>query len=762
MRWLEPTPVDVPAALREFTGGHPLIAERLVRAGLDSVSAAQAFLDPASYAAASPFELPDLDAGVARLKHAIINGQRILIWGDFDVDGQTATALLLDGLHRLGADVRYHVPLRDGEGHGISIPRLEKWLETGIDVIITCDTGITSHEAVEMAQAAGVDVVITDHHMLGDTLPAAFAVINPMRLHRGHALSDLPGVGVAWQVISGLAGEEDADSLFDLVALGIVADVAIQMRDTRYLLQRGIDAMRLTTRPGMKALLERAAINPLEITETDIGFGLGPRLNAQGRLGDAAASVELLTTQDEARAAELANQLEGMNARRRLETSIIEASAESMIDREPSLLDYAAIVLAHPEWSSGIVGIVANHLAERFHKPVVLLCEKNEIAFGSARSVPGCNITNAIRANREMLYKFGGHAMAAGLSLRRDAIFDFRRALSRTVREMMPSAETQPTLQLDGCLRLDEISMSLVEDLRRLAPFGNGNPPLTLVTRNLRLVRRKKLMARGDNFELVVEDDKGRRQRVTWWRADTGRIPDGLFDLAFTLDVRRVKEAKEVSMQLVDIKPSAEEVVITVSTAADLEIEDYSDCSDRHDALSAVLDRESDAIVWREMDGSVSGSGRHELRQAQTLVVWTPPPGPEELLAALATVQPEKVIFFGVGPQDLSVITFLRRLGGLTKYILSTAGGAGGGQTTIEALAAATAQRNDAIRYGLHWFAETGRIGVEIDSKGVVTIFKVSLDSSGAERPQIERLITNILEETAAYRRRGFELIRTR
>src|SRR5262249_47420570 len=316
-----------------------------------------------------------------------------------------------------------------------------------------------------------------------------------------HRLRQLPGVAVAYQLITALSGGRDSDDLLDLLALGIVADVAELRNETRYLLQRGLAMMRLFSRPGLHAMLQCAQINQLELDESDIGFALAPRLNAQGRLGSAADSVELLSTDDPARAAELANQLEGMNARRKLESRMVEEGARSLLNRDRSLLEYAAIVLVSPDWSGGIVGIVAARLADEFHKPVILLGEKNGIAFGSARSVPGCNITDALRACRAKLIKFGGHAMAAGLSLRSEDLFEFRRQLSRTVRGMIPGETEEPPLEIDGELRLGEISMGLVEDLRRLAPFGNGNPPLALVSNDLRLVRKKRLGRNRDHLE---------------------------------------------------------------------------------------------------------------------------------------------------------------------------------------------------------------------------------------------------------------------
>lgn len=749
MRWQLPQPIFIPDELRNFVGGHSLVAERLARTGLTEPHSAKAFLDPHAYHVTSPFELPDTAIAVERLQRAIKLGELILVWGDFDVDGQTATTLLFTALRSLGANVLYHVPLRNGEGHGMHLPKLHEWLAAGVRVIVTCDTGITSHEAVNVAQAAGVDVIITDHHLLGDTLPEALAVVNPMRLPPEHALRELPGVGVAYELIRALADGRDRDELLDLVALGIVADVAEQKKETRYLLQRGIATVRLSARPGLRALLELAEINPLELDESDIAFGLGPRLNAQGRLGNAADSVELLSTPDAARAAELASQLEGMNARRKLESRFVEESAESLLERDPSLLEYAVIVLAHPDWSGGVVGIVANRLADKYHKPVVLLCEQDDIAFGSARSVSGVNITDALKACRVKMLKFGGHAMAAGMTLRRDDVYDFRRLLSRAVREFAPVSGEEPELEIDGVLRLDEITHELAEDLRRLAPFGNGNPPLTLASTDLRLVRKKKLGRKGDHLEMVVEDAAGAQQRVLWWNAGDNEFPKGRFDLAYNLRINRFKDRADLVLELIDLQPRESDVIEVQAEAPKYEIEDYCHEPDKPQKLAELLSLHPGALVWREADPAINGCNRTELKAADTLIVWTPPPGPAEWNATLDTVQPRRIILFGQQPAELTMEAFLQRLGGLLKFVVNSKGG----KTTLPELAAATAQRTDAVRYGLNWFQHGGQLGVEFHGKDQLSIVRDRAASNNAERAVVEKLLKSVLAETAAYRK---------
>ncbi|HZD57245.1 MAG TPA: DHH family phosphoesterase, partial [Anaerolineales bacterium] len=403
MKWVEPEDVEVPEALQEAVGGQPLVARVLARRGFSAPAEAEAFLNPDCYEPASPNELPGMEAAVERLRRAIRQGEAICVWGDFDVDGQTSTTTLVSTLGDLGAEVSFHIPVRASESHGVNLPELEKIIRGGAQVVLTCDTGIAAHQAAAYAKNEGVDFLISDHHDPPESLPEALAIINPKLLPSGpdgksHPLVTLPGVGVAYKLAEALYAEagrrEEVEKHLDLAALGIVADIAVQTGDTRYLLQRGLRALRATQRAGVKAMMELAEVNPANLTEEHIGYALGPRLNALGRLSDANLAVEFLTTQDTGRARLLATQLEGLNAQRQLLTSQVFQAAQSQIERDPGLLDYAALVLAHPHWPAGVIGIVASQLVEHYDKPVVLIsAPPGETARGSARSVEGCNIT---------------------------------------------------------------------------------------------------------------------------------------------------------------------------------------------------------------------------------------------------------------------------------------------------------------------------------------------------------------------------------
>ena len=427
-RWIDPQPAALGAL--SSLGLPPLVERILLARGIADVEAARRFLHPDA-AATTPY--PGIQPLVDRVQRAIRDGQSICVWGDFDVDGQTSTAVLVQALQLLGARVSFHVPVRSTEGHGVHIPTLQRILDGGAQLVITCDTGITAHEAVAYARDRGVDVLITDHHDLGETLPDAHAIIDPKMLPPGHPLADLAGVGVAYKLAEALLQSQDLDPapLLDLVAMGLVADLAMLKAETRLLTQRGILGLRKTERLGLRLLAEQAGAQLDGLTEETIGFALAPRLNALGRLGDANAAVDLMLTQDEVRGRVLALQLEGLNTQRRLLTAQVYRAAEEQLVADPALLRQPILLLEQPSWPGGVLGIVASRLVERYRKPALLLSRgADDVWRGSARSIEGLHITQAIAANREKLLGFGGHPMAAGLSIHDENLPDFRRGPS--------------------------------------------------------------------------------------------------------------------------------------------------------------------------------------------------------------------------------------------------------------------------------------------------------------------------------------------
>jgi len=757
--WIEPLNVDVPRSLRTAVGGHPLVAETLVRRGIGDSKRARAFLDPSYYHPTPADVLPDAVRAAERLETAIESDQRICVWGDFDVDGQTATTILFSALRDLGASVVFHIPNRAREGHGIDLPALEDVVEKGVDVLLTCDTGITAHAAVEYATGRGVDVIITDHHDLPPTLPPAYAATDPKMLPQTHALRELPGVGVAYKLVQLLferAGRaEDAARYLDLVALGIVADVATQTGDVRFLLQRGLDALRRTQRLGLQTLVEIAELDPEGLTEEHIGFELAPRLNALGRLADATPAVEFLTTDDLERARILAHQLDGLNARRKMLCDQVTQAAEAQLERDPTLLDYGALVLSHPSWPGGVIGIVAGRLAERYHRPVILLsAPPGELARGSARSIEGCDISAAIAAQSEILEGFGGHPMAAGLSIEPDAIPAFRRGVSRSVREMCQEAlAAGPALEIDGYVALADLTVEFVEEIERLAPFGPGNPVPTWATCGLSLRHHRRLGRSGEHLKLTVEDEQGETRDILWWRAEPTDLPQGPFDLAYTVRTSDYRGRRELQIEWKAARPIERPAAVVERAPADVVVVDHRDARDP-EAVLGDLRAETEVLVWSEGKGDLPGVSRHELAPAERLAVWTIPPGGPELRTALEGVSPSTVYLFAVEPNaGLGHLRgFLTHLARLTKRAIASAGGV----AEIAALAAGTAHREETVEAGLDWLEAKGHLVVLDERPGVVHL--APGDGAGSERAstvdpsKIEKRLRGLLEETRAYR----------
>jgi single-stranded-DNA-specific exonuclease len=696
--------------------------------------------------------LPDMDRAITRLRQAIQDRERIAVWGDFDADGQTSTALLLESLGALGGDVIFHVPGRN-EGHGVHQRGLEQLVAQGARLIVTCDTGVTAVAAVAHANRLGAEVIVTDHHVLGERLPPAVAAINPHRLPGGHPLRPLVGVGVAYQLARAL-NPTVADRALDLVALGTVADVGELTGDNRYLVQRGLQALRDTGRPGLLAVYQAADLRPEGLSEEHIGFVLGPRLNALGRLDDAAKGVELLTTDDTIRARTLATEVEGLNARRQWLTKQVTDAALAQVEREPSLLsDYHALVLSHPTWPGGVVGIVAGRLAERFGKPVVLIsAPPGQIARASGRSIPGVDLIAAIADCAALLEGYGGHPAAAGFGIEPERIAELRGALSRAVAARVETIP-EPMLAIDAYVELPDLTLDLVAETNRLAPFGRGNPPLILAVRDLRVLSEATIGRTAEHRRLTVEDDEDRTQTVFWWQGADWPLPEGRFDLALTVRASDYQGLAEIQVEWIDAR-KREPQAVEVRPRRAVEVRDYRIVSvSQRDLAEAVLQgllAEGDVQVWAEGSAPAGIEARHrrQLAPGRRLVVWTLPPGPRELQAALDTAAPEEIIWFAHDPGLDTAGTFLKRLAGLVKHALQ----AKGGLIDLELAAAALAHRTATVQAGLEWLAAQGQIAIagREDDHWHLAPGTARPDSQAAQTARTR--LDALLAETAAYR----------
>jgi len=742
--WLDPKPIQTSDSFSELNL-HPLVTQTLIQRGFRTKAEVESFLHPESNPS-TPF--PNVEYAVELINMAIRNKERICVWGDFDVDGQTSTTLLVQALRSLGADVVYYIPIRGKEGHGIYVESLKPIIENGAKLLLTCDTGITAHEAIDYAMSNGLKVIITDHHEPGETIPKANAILNPKFLPDDHPLNHLAGVGVAYKLAEALLADSDEqlavrDSLLDLVALGLIADVALLKGETRTLVQNGIQKLRETERLGLKVMVELSSTSLSTLTEETIGFTFGPRLNALGRLGDANPAVEFLLTNDQAHARVLAAQIEGLNAHRRLLTSQVYEAAETQLKENPSLLAEPAIVLSHPNWPGGVVGIVANKLVERYHKPAILLNESDDgIMRGSARSIEGLHITDAIASQKNILRGFGGHPMAAGLSFEKNHLTAFRKGLGKAVEKQLGEAVfDEPILQIDGWLNLNEINLELAEALEVLAPFGAGNPELTLATRNVHLKSVSTIGKTKEHLRLRVEDENGNESSLLWWGGAGEEQPpsEGRFDIAYSLRGTSYRGQKQITMQFEEFRVVEEQAIEIRKSKID--IRDMR-------SQNALLNLQPMTLIWAEGPDRSVGVNRLSLTQADELTIYTTPPSPAELRKALEIVKPKVVYVFGVSPSEQRPDEFLTYLAGLCKFIINQRRA----KTTISELAAASAARENTIRLGLEWMAAGGQLTVNVD-EDEVTLSKETQEKNPYLMAELFTALKGVLNETYSYRK---------
>ena len=620
--------------------------------------------------------------------------------------------------------VKYHLPIRSSESHGINLSALKDFLADGVDVLLTCDTGISANESIGYAQSHGIDVIVTDHHLLPEVLPPAFAVINPRRLPLSHPLSTLPGVGVAYMFAEALLDKTGnghfSKQLHDLVALGSIADLAELTGDTRYLVQSGIDLIRTSPRPSILAMLKAAEVVPERVSEEHISFILAPRLNAVGRLGDANPMVEFLLSDNAEKISVMVNILEGMNARRKVLCDQVFKGAISLIEQDPSVLDRPVLILKHSEWPAGVVGIVASRLVEIYHRPAILFVEDTGKPLkGSARSIEGIDITAAISQNQEHLLSFGGHPMAAGLALNSENFTTFQRALNHTVELQLDNLEIKQELFIDSTIQPEFLNLELVQKLDMLAPFGPGNPPMIFAAENMRLVETTLIGRLGEHLQVQVEDPNENLTKFIFWHGAGLPLPEESFDLAYTVHSSNYRGQEQVQYEWIDFRQRENTISVDRVTKKDkIHNLDFRTTSTTLTALEKILDT-SQSEVWSEGTYSepIQGLDRFSLKQAEDLVLWSVPPD-IETLKALKTVKPDNLYWVLKTPAEHNPGEFLKTLGKLVKQGITR------GQSTfsLDQLAALTASTNDLVDLGIKWLTNRGNISTRLISTTDVEI----------------------------------------
>lgn len=552
---------DEAALERLREAGYPrLLSAVLASRGVGTPEEAALFLDRDRSLSWSPMRMRDMDRAVARIETAIAAGERIAVFGDYDVDGITATVLLVDYLRSRGAACEKYIPRRVEDGYGLGREPLRTLRERGVSLVITVDCGITGVEEARYAREIGLDLVITDHHECKDTLPEAVAVVDPRRPDCPYPFKHLAGVGVALKLVLAL-GEQREEALFarycTLAAIGTVADVMQMSGENRTIVHRGLEAIGNTDFLGLKALLRETGLTDRAVTSTQIGFVLSPRINAAGRMGEAELAADLLLTGDPERAEELARQLCELNRERQLVEQEIFAQAVEQIPALPPD-ERSALVLSSEVWHQGVVGIVASRLSEKYSCPSFMIHLQNGVGKGSCRSYGGFNLFAALESCSDLLLDFGGHELAAGFNIREEDIPTFRRRMNRCVRGFSGGERPVPSLAVDAVVEQpDDISLEEVEELSRLEPYGSGNerPVFALLG-----VKVDALQNVGQNRHLKLRLEKGGRRFdaifFSTTASDCGVAVGMRVDAAFHLQINEFRGSSSVQLQLIDLRPA--------------------------------------------------------------------------------------------------------------------------------------------------------------------------------------------------------------
>ncbi len=565
------------------------MARLLYTRGYRDAASVKSFLHQDTAQLHDPFILCDIRPAIARIREAVEKGERIAIYGDYDVDGVTSVSLLYLYLREQGADVGYYIPCRSSEGYGISRPAIDRLHEKGVQLMITVDTGITAIDEIEYASSLGIDTVVTDHHECRPELPNAVAVVNPHRIDDPYPFKELAGVGVIFKVICAYEmdacrryGKNEIDGVRrvcrtygDLVAIGTIADVMPIIDENRLIVSLGLKLLENTDRPGLRALIEaasggrdsgRGTTKKRKINSSFIGFVIAPRMNAAGRVSTASIAVELLLSTDDATARDLAEQLCELNVQRQVEENRIAEQAYKKIEQTCIPGEDRIIVIDDDTWQQGIIGIVSSRITERYGLPSILISfdgatrgfpDADDVGKGSGRSIKGLNLVEALSECEDLLVRFGGHELAAGLTVRRMDIDAFRRKINAYAKEKMTEDMLRGSVEADCEVDFSDLSMRLCTEIDTMEPFGTSNPVPVLMMREMRLSRVIPLGG-GKHTKLILEKD-GNSISAVWFGMNTAQLPYELLDrvdVLFQLNLNEFQGVTSLQMIVQDLRLS--------------------------------------------------------------------------------------------------------------------------------------------------------------------------------------------------------------
>ena len=567
-----PTPEEAQAAkeLGKKLNMSPILTTLLIRRGITTESAAKRFFKPQLADLINPFLMKDMDVAVDRLNDAMGRKERILVYGDYDVDGCTAVALVYKFLQQFYSNIEYYIPDRYDEGYGVSKKGIDHAKETGVKLIIILDCGIKAIEEIAYAKQQGIDFIICDHHVPDETLPDAVAILNPKREDDPYPFKHLCGCGVGFKFMQAFAKNNGIPfsrliPLLDFCAVSIAADIVPVVDENRILAFHGLKQLNQNPSVGLKAIIDICGLNNRELSMSDIIFKIGPRINASGRMENGRESVDLLVEKDLGAALREAKNINEYNEQRKDIDKQMTEEANQIVARLENQKHQSSIVLYDENWKKGVIGIVASRLTEIYFRPTVVLTREGEFATGSARSVTGFDIYSAIKSCRDLLVNFGGHTYAAGLTLRWDRVKEFRQAFQRYVDEHILPEQTEANLNIDAVIDFKDITKRLHNDLKKFSPFGPGNPKPLFCTLNVYDYGTSKVVGREqEHIKLELVDSKSSNvvKGIAFGQSASARYIKSKrsFDIAYTLEDNVFKH-NAIQLQIEDIRPAEDERV---------------------------------------------------------------------------------------------------------------------------------------------------------------------------------------------------------
>ena len=653
--------------LSETFGITELIAKILVNRGYDTVEAANAFLRPELSSLHDPFLLHDMDKAIERLMQAIDSGQKIIVYGDYDVDGMTSTAIMTWALELMGANVDYFVPSRFSDGYGPNLANYQKLAAEGMQLLVTVDNGVSGKDEIAWLMAQGIDVIVTDHHELPEELPVATAIVHPRHPEGSYPFGGLSGAGVAFKVVSALL-EEPADEVLDLAALGTVADVMSLTDENRIIVKQGLESLKLDPRPGVAALLAAAGTQLSDIDSSTIGFTIAPRLNALGRLENATTGVQLLLMDEPEEAKPLADHVNALNQeRQQLVTKITTAAQE----QATQLSEDPVLVVAGENWHEGVLGIVASKLVEQTGKPTIVLNVNGDEMKGSGRSVAAFDLFTALDGHRDLMTTFGGHASAAGMTVPTNNLTALRAALRDEAAQQQLATAQKADMQIATTVTAADFTKENFDNLQVLAPFGEGNPePLFML--DLRGVNQVKTMSEGKHLRFIAQTDTDQLPVVAFgWGNQASALAGHFSSLQIVGTMSQNSYRGNISYQLMLRDMSAKGAAILDWRTSHLTKQTFSKpvtyvfFKEKHlQQLAAYIDPAAQALMWQDA---------LQTSNIQTMVLVDLPDSLDQLQTLLQTSTPGRLapMFYVQSPVYLQKVPSKQVFSNVYKFVLS-------------------------------------------------------------------------------------------